>query len=171
MTDANEPTRRCTNCGEVKPIRGGFYQSKSRAHKPLCRACLRRRQIERVQHVTDYINAYKMERGCADCGWREFPQALEFDHRPGVAKVAHISILRTTAPIAVVAAEMAKCDVVCAICHRRRTVARGDASNGANYDLRKDRTGRFRLGDTDVRLAVSDLIATGEPDLLSLLEP
>lgn len=62
---------------------------------------------------------------CADCGQR-FPAAcMDFDHKNPADKTAAVSMLsgrrwRTTV------AEMDKCDVVCANCHRvRSAIQRG----------------------------------------------
>jgi hypothetical protein len=72
------------------------------------------------------VAAIKVERGCADCGYRAHPAALQFDHRPGEVKVANVSALMKRSG-AVIATEIAKCDVVCAIHHAIRTWARAKA--------------------------------------------
>lgn len=57
---------------------------------------------------------------CVDCGDR-FPQcSMDFDHRPGTTKVSAVSRLINRSE-EVVLAEAAKCDIVCANCHRLRT--------------------------------------------------
>jgi len=72
------------------------------------------------------ISMWKLERGCADCGYDKSPHALDFDHPPGVEKETEVSKLyRFKAPIEKIIAEMEKCEVVCANCHRIRTVERG----------------------------------------------
>jgi len=73
-----------------------------------------------------FVDDIKMSRGCADCGYAEHPAALDFDHLPGFTKTAAISELRRrwSASIATLEAEIAKCDVVCANCHRIRTAKR-----------------------------------------------
>lgn len=59
---------------------------------------------------------------CADCG-EDFPaEAMDFDHVRGV-KVANVSDLMACHP-SLVEAEIAKCEVVCANCHRLRTQTR-----------------------------------------------
>ncbi len=70
-----------------------------------------------------YVHAIKLERGCMDCGYRSHPSALDFDYRPGEVKVFNIcsNVQRSWA---VIETEIAKCDVVCANCHRIRTVDR-----------------------------------------------
>lgn len=65
----------------------------------------------------DWLQATKIEKGCIDCGYREHPEALDFDHRPGEIKnfiLGHAG----TRSLAVVQLEAAKCDVRCANCHR-----------------------------------------------------
>jgi hypothetical protein len=59
---------------------------------------------------------------CADCRGSFAPHQMDFDHRPGTMKRFNLtsggSMLR---PTAVLLEEAAKCDVVCANCHRIRT--------------------------------------------------
>jgi len=74
------------------------------------------------------INAIKLERGCADCGYAAHPAALEFDHLPGVGKVQNIAAMPCNS-WAAIEAEIAKCEVVCANCHRIRTAERGWTRN------------------------------------------
>jgi hypothetical protein len=57
---------------------------------------------------------------CADCKERYPPWVMDFDHRAGAEKEFNLSgsDWRSRKKIA---AEIAKCDVVCANCHRQRT--------------------------------------------------
>jgi hypothetical protein len=66
------------------------------------------------------LNAIKMERGCIDCGYAAHPAALDFDHRDPATKSFGIgsSLVRTWV---LIEAEVAKCDVRCANCHRVKT--------------------------------------------------
>jgi hypothetical protein len=60
---------------------------------------------------------------CADCGEDEF-LVLEFDHHAG-GKLAEVAgLLSTCARLERVRDEVARCEVVCANCHRRRTARR-----------------------------------------------
>ena len=63
---------------------------------------------------------------CADCGGVFDPVCMDFDHRPGEMKRANVSYLVKQKSLDAVLAEVAKCDVVCANCHRIRTKRRGD---------------------------------------------
>lgn len=61
---------------------------------------------------------------CLDCGNVFPPECMDFDHRPGAVKLFSIgmNLRRSWSSIE---AEIAKCDLVCANCHRIRTAARG----------------------------------------------
>ena len=61
------------------------------------------------------------DRACADCGVRD-PRVLEFDHQDHVGKVECVTLLaQRGAAWTRIEAEIAKCDIRCANCHRRRT--------------------------------------------------
>jgi hypothetical protein len=55
-----------------------------------------------------------------DCGEDDIV-VLQFDHQGD--KTANVARLMTMASITAIAAEIAKCQVVCANCHTRRTAA------------------------------------------------
>lgn len=71
------------------------------------------------QRVKQRIDEFKAERGCEDCGNSD-PRVLDLHHRHGEEKVDHVNRLRTRTGWDAVRAEMEKCDVVCANCHRIR---------------------------------------------------
>jgi len=75
-------------------------------------------QAAKVRYVYELL----AQSGCADCGNRRL-ECLDFDHlrdkNRGIAQM-----LRSSATVADLADEIAKCEVTCANCHRRRTVAR-----------------------------------------------
>jgi hypothetical protein len=71
--------------------------------------------------VQAWITRQKRARACADCGRIFPPNAMEYDHRPGEQKV---SALSRTFRLATAQREIAKCDLVCANCHRARTAQR-----------------------------------------------
>lgn len=79
---------------------------------------------QRRVEYQDRNDAIKLARGCADCGWASWPRGLDWDHvrPPKVAAVA--TLIANNRPWSDIEAEMAKCDLVCANCHRIRTVER-----------------------------------------------
>lgn len=134
--------RRCGRCGREKPIEDFAWRRKSRGQRDnYCRSCradykqehyaanrqryidsAKRRKQALVAERIEYLVAYLREHPCVDCSESD-PIVLEFDHLrdkefgigQGFRDRAWQSVLD----------EMAKCDVVCANCHRRRTAKRG----------------------------------------------
>ena len=66
-------------------------------------------------------------RPCVDCGGSFPPCAMDFDHRDPATKCHTVTRMRGRAKRADILAEIAKCDIVCANCHRLRTFNRGEA--------------------------------------------
>jgi hypothetical protein len=61
---------------------------------------------------------------CMDCDGRYPPCAMEFDHRDSTTKVQGVTRMIGRASIERILAEVDKCDIVCANCHRLRTFTR-----------------------------------------------
>ena len=68
------------------------------------------------------IGELKVKAGCVDCGFNAHPAALDFDHVRG-DKFSDVSRMLTYSWERILS-EIAKCDVVCANCHRLRTISR-----------------------------------------------
>lgn len=93
----------------------------------------RRKASGKTESYRSYQAAYRAERRakmdaaksvpCMDCNQKFDPICMDFDHRPGEEKLFDVGKMRDM-PWGTVAAEMAKCDVVCANCHRLRTKRR-----------------------------------------------
>ena len=62
---------------------------------------------------------------CTDCGVRYPKRVMEFDHVRG-KKTAAVAVMAVKASEAAIRAEIAKCEVVCANCHRLRHIERDD---------------------------------------------
>lgn len=106
---------RCRDCCKK------WYAEHDKPHRAAVAARAQRLLDEQRQLVVDYL----LEHPCVDCGEGDV-RVLEFDHRPGVEKRAPIALLvRSRHSWGVVEAEIAKCDVRCANCHRRKTGERG----------------------------------------------
>lgn len=142
--------KRCSKCGQTKTV-SEFYRDRHHATgtSQWCRRCkmaaaaqwrrnnpdkaraadARNRdeknlvKADRARETRAWLKDMKIAAGCADCGYRGHPDALEFDHLPGRVKRFKISGSSTRSR-ATLAAEIAKCEVVCANCHRVRTSER-----------------------------------------------
>jgi 5-methylcytosine-specific restriction endonuclease McrA len=140
--------RKCGRCHESKPLGDFAWRRKKQGQRNnYCRPCRaankqehyrahRRRYIEQAQRRKKEVVAerlkflidYLREHPCVDCGETD-PVVLEFDHLrdkcfgvgQGFRDRSWQSVLD----------EIAKCEVVCANCHRRRTARRGGFARAA----------------------------------------
>jgi hypothetical protein len=177
-----EPLRWCSRCSRLRGE--SAFNRHGSGLQWWCRDCFkqyydeqrthhRRRnnalKAARVAEAQAYVLAYLQTRPCADCGEPD-PVVLEFDHLG--AKRAEISTLvRRGVLIPVLEAEIARCDVVCASCHRRRTARRGrwrrldGAGEGGSWRSKAhERNVRFALRT----LAESGCVDCGEADVCVL---
>ncbi len=135
--------RRCPRCNRERPLEA--FAFRDAAHTRLqsyCRGCVnaawrewyaddknRRhhlnlvaiRRRKRIARNRAMIRALK-DQPCADCGIAFPPEAMDFDHIG--PKRSEISRLVYDSATDVLRAEAAECEVVCANCHRIRTVRR-----------------------------------------------
>ena len=132
----------CTKCLVMKPF--SEYYKKRKSVTARCKACLnedhvdayrnnphRRRIVRDAQikyrlGIRDYIRSLKHGRACTDCK-NNFPHyVLDYDHRPDESKLEDISKIASKRNWTRdrIDAEIAKCDIVCANCHRIRTWVR-----------------------------------------------
>ncbi len=83
-------------------------------NRPTINASKRRRYAEQKS----LLDTIKLERGCVDCGYKDNPAALDFDHL--YDKRFNISWKYGQVSDETMLAEVAKCEVRCANCHRIR---------------------------------------------------
>mgnify|MGYP001156516027 CR=1 FL=1 len=102
------------------------YKDKERQREALHEHYLRTRDERKAKNAAkklerlEYIRSLK-ERPCTDCG-QSYPHwIMEFDHCRGEKKFCVGDGYYRLASPDVLEAEIAKCDVVCANCHRDRT--------------------------------------------------
>jgi hypothetical protein len=101
--------------------RAAYKQEHYAANKAryIAQAAVRKRQL--VWERTAFLIEYFQTHGCVDCGELD-PLVLEFDHVRG--KDIDVSKALHTRGWEKLMAEIARCQVVCANCHRRRTARR-----------------------------------------------
>lgn len=75
-------------------------------------------RLERQQ----WVDSLKAASPCSDCGMKFPPECMDFDHLPGSKKKADVCFLcAQRKPKEEILAEIKKCQLVCANCHRIRT--------------------------------------------------
>lgn len=90
------------------------------------RSAARRKTIRDANKVKinanhKFVKGYLSENPCVDCG-EDDPIVLDFDHIEAKDKAASISkMVASGLSITTIESEIAKCEIRCANCHRRRT--------------------------------------------------
>jgi hypothetical protein len=127
MTDAERSRRwREAHPDRAQQVKASFRARNRTAIREADRAKSVRTRAERRA----WLDALKVERGCSDCGYNTHPRALDWDHIGSdklgdVGRLAHSRIAMPR-----LLAEIAKCEVVCANCHRIRTWRREQTGTG-----------------------------------------
>ena len=131
-------TKRCSKCKLEKDV--GDFHTKYEKPQSQCKLCMKaasdahyQRNKEKVKarskerserilrEVRIWLRSYFADHPCVDCTEADF-RVLEFDHRDkSQKKDAVANLIRNGHPLSVIVAEIQKCDVRCANCHRRRT--------------------------------------------------
>jgi hypothetical protein len=135
----NEETKHCARCQLDVPV-ASFNKRKNGCCYAYCRPCQteylhehylrnaslykkRRRESGRryLSRDKNYVAEYLRSHPCVDCGEHD-PLVLEFDHVDPESKEATIaSLVRWGCALDRLQREIAKCEVRCVHCHRRRT--------------------------------------------------
>lgn len=108
-----------------------LYMAKRLASDPEFKAkhlsLVREQSRRRRNAYRSFIDGYKSEHPCVDCGESD-PVVLDFDHVLGKKKF-NIGSAASGKTIAEIVAEIEKCEVRCANCHRRATHLRRSGKN------------------------------------------
>ncbi len=75
-----------------------------------------------------WLDSIKISSGCIDCGYNGYPEVLDFDHVRGTKEFSIGSLVHSRTKEDTLR-EITKCDIVCANCHRLRTVKRREEQN------------------------------------------
>jgi hypothetical protein len=111
-----------------RPCHAAYKQEHYEKHKDRYVAQAGRRKRTLAHERADYLLDFFSERSCVDCGEGD-PLVLEFDHLAN--KKFNIAKGLRDRPWQAVLDEIAKCEVVCANCHRRRTALRAGSARAA----------------------------------------
>ncbi len=148
-------TKLCSKCQQPKSTIDGFYKDPRQkcGLRPDCKDCFKAAAKQKYdsdpmsrQRKLDSAKAYQLGQrrdyqtrilkrlktdGCKDCGEKD-PVVLDFDHMRD--KTAGVSrMVRQHASWEDIEAEIAKCEVRCSNCHRRKTAK--ERGYYANIDL------------------------------------
>jgi predicted Zn-ribbon and HTH transcriptional regulator len=127
----------CSKCKKEKtPEEFSFRWKEKKIRHRLCRECQRtlnqKHYAKNSEAIKEAVNSRKFEakrlvfnmkhrKQCKDCGGTFNSWQMDFDHRDPSSKVESVSTLVKMGTIETILTEIAKCDLVCANCHRDRT--------------------------------------------------
>jgi hypothetical protein len=114
---SREPFKRHSQCREcmAQSSRRHYEHNrdtvKQRSRSSTDAAAIRNRQ---------WLAAFLADKHCADCD-EQAPDIFEFDHRHGRKRSSVSRMVHQGLALSTIKAEIAKCDILCPNCHRRRT--------------------------------------------------
>ena len=145
MNTLSTTVKRCTKCGLVKPVDEFNFRHRDKGVRHgYCRECgkeftrshyRRRKRSYLERNLRAYAERRHLvieakSRPCADCRIQYPYYVMDFDHRNGSTKEFGLNAVHRVTKRAILR-EIAKCDVVCANCHRERTYQRQLGSSRA----------------------------------------
>lgn len=126
----------CPKCEIPKPLDDFNWRSRAKGTKQsICKECQRqintehyknnsadykRRSQEYRVRLKEKFAEWLSDKKCIDCGETD-PVVLDCDHVSGEKKYGIAEMLNDARPWDVILEELAKCEIRCANCHRRRT--------------------------------------------------
>jgi hypothetical protein len=134
--------KKCPRCKEfLDKSNFGINITKKDGLQAYCNECMKKYRLEHYRNnkeahyirnskkrkiFSNYILSIKNNTPCKDCGiiYNDEPWLTEFDHI-SKDKVSSVGKLRLMGNFKKLKNEISKCELVCLICHRRRTAKRG----------------------------------------------
>jgi len=111
------PKCRQTAFYESNPERRKLYD---KDHRAIAKDKRNDYDKQRQARGRKYLQQIKTEKGCAKCGYNEHPAALDFNHLDPSKKSFNIASCASLS-LNLLDAEIAKCEILCANCHRIHT--------------------------------------------------
>jgi hypothetical protein len=109
----------CFKCRDPKGYHNEYIKVWQKKNYPRIKA--RRKEIMSERY--SIANKIKEDCGCTDCGIKDY-RVLEFDHTEDNKEIEISRALSTRLHMDTILKEIEKCEVVCANCHRIRTIER-----------------------------------------------
>jgi len=136
--------KRCSRCGQSKMLAEFRWKNEQKGLlRSECRPCqdeygkawhqaqgvsrvliLREQRQGRKAIARQYVDQLKATTPCPDCGEKKIPELMDFDHVRGEKKFTIAQMVHAGFSVTAIQQEIAKCEIVCARCHARRTARR-----------------------------------------------
>lgn len=115
--------KKCNTCLEDKSS-AEFYKHTGRSKDGLyghCKVCAKDRGTKRRLRRRAKIEALKLKLGCCQCGYKDHPHALQWDHIDPSTKSDNVPQYYAGG-LKRLFKEIRKCQVLCANCHSIKSV-------------------------------------------------
>lgn len=129
----------CTKCGQEKDISCFQYRKKDNCYRGECKSCRdvynkqwadkhpERHTIickkalnnlnKKIAEITRQVNKIK-EKGCSYCGYKQFPECIQFHHiDPSVKEMGIGDMIGKGKKLDAILKEIEKCILLCVNCH------------------------------------------------------
>lgn len=118
------------NPQKARECRRDWYEKNRESE--ISKAAVRRK--EAVRRNVTFVRTFKTDKPCLDCGNVYIPEVMDFDHISDDKVMTICLMARRAVSLDTLKAEIAKCELVCANCHRVRTFKRaGDARREVGF--------------------------------------
>lgn len=133
----------CSSCNKEKSLSEFNKKSGKKNHQPYCRLCdnersrkyyadnkehhikvIAERNKQYKKETDEYIRGIKSNTKCADCKKKYHWFQMDFDHVRGKKDRPVSEMVAQKVSLTRIKAEIDKCELVCANCHRLRTFNR-----------------------------------------------
>lgn len=108
----------CLDCGTTED-KSPFIKNKNK-----CKVCANKYHYSKIRKRRKMVNELKRNKPCLDCGKNYHPIAMDFDHIGSDKEDDITSLIERCVSQERIISEIAKCELVCANCHRIRTFIR-----------------------------------------------
>lgn len=110
--------KKCSKCNQEKDYYKDF-SSNGKSTRSICKECEAQRARDNYNKSMEYLRSLKTK--CSHCGYDKNPAALEYHHpdenkEANVARLARVHL--SSVQLAKLHAEIEKCELLCANCHR-----------------------------------------------------
>lgn len=112
-------TKQCSICGLEKPLTDFAFRNKTKGtYRTNCRQCQSEIMKAHYDRNKEILDKTKEGKSCAKCGYNRCVEALEYHHTDPNSKIDTVAHLATHSNIEAALAEIEKCSILCANCHR-----------------------------------------------------
>lgn len=121
--------KQCLNCKQTKEAEHFYTRSGNRSHElqAVCKVCSKESSNKHKRFISSLTKRWKLRKGCANCSFKAVHSVqLDIDHiTPKHKKGNDRQAINTSWSKQRLKKELSNCQVLCANCHRLKTLKDG----------------------------------------------